>query len=58
MPLHLRQLFAAMNMFLRLFPAFVLTTSLYAATAPEFKKIQLTEYFWAEGASYGDFNKD
>lgn len=24
----------------------------------DFKKIQLTEHFWAEGAHFGDFNKD
>jgi hypothetical protein len=29
-----------------------------AEGANGFKKIQLTEYFWAEGATYGDFNKD
>jgi hypothetical protein len=57
-PLHLRQLFAAMNTFLRLLLGLSLTTTLYAGTAPDFKKFQLTEYFWAEGATYGDFNKD
>jgi hypothetical protein len=29
-----------------------------AAASKEFKKIQLTDQFWAEGATFGDFNKD
>ena len=29
-----------------------------AVPSGEFKKIQLTEHFWAEGAASGDFNKD
>src|SRR3954447_12086438 len=32
--------------------------SLSAATAHTFKKIQLTDKFWAEGATFGDFNHD
>src|SRR6266446_10246586 len=27
-------------------------------TIHTFKKIQLTPYFWSEGANYGDFNHD
>jgi hypothetical protein len=30
----------------------------WAETAPDFKKIQLSDQFWAEGANFGDFNKD
>src|SRR5437660_1758363 len=29
-----------------------------AYTIHSFKKIQLTPYFWSEGANYGDFNHD
>ena len=37
----------------------LLAVSVYAAdTAPGFKKIQLTDQFWAEGADFGDFNHD
>ncbi|MDB6152528.1 MAG: repeat protein, partial [Chthoniobacteraceae bacterium] len=38
-----------------------LATSIASATDPvlhSFKKIQLNEYFWSEGATFGDFNKD
>jgi hypothetical protein len=29
-----------------------------ASAAPGFKKVQLTDQFWAEGADFGDFNRD
>jgi FG-GAP-like repeat len=29
-----------------------------SAKEPVFKKVQLTDQFWAEGAHYGDFNRD
>jgi hypothetical protein len=43
----------------------ILPLAVWAATAADsestlrtFRKIQLTDQFWGEGASYGDFNKD
>ncbi|MHA3775217.1 FG-GAP-like repeat-containing protein [Verrucomicrobiota bacterium sgz303538] len=40
----------------------LIVTSVAFAQQPvptgEFKKIQLTDQFWAEGANFGDFNKD
>jgi len=40
--------------------AFAPLLLLAAITAPaaEFKRIQLTDQFWAEGANFGDFNRD
>ena len=43
--------------------AAVLSTPLLAGAADEltlhtFKKIQLSDQFWCEGASFGDFNRD
>src|SRR5579862_924456 len=29
-----------------------------ATAVPGFKKVQLTDQFWAEGADFGDFNRD
>ncbi|HEX4350247.1 MAG TPA: VCBS repeat-containing protein, partial [Verrucomicrobiae bacterium] len=29
-----------------------------ASVVPGFKKVQLTDQFWAEGADFGDFNRD
>ena len=45
----------------RLLPLAVLATIAHAADpvpSGEFTKIQLTDQFWAEGAAFGDFNKD
>jgi hypothetical protein len=43
-------------------PSTLLLASLAFAQSPipsgEFKRIQLTDEFWAEGANFGDFNKD
>ena len=46
---------------LRLLPFVLALATVHAQEAVpsgEFKKIQLTEHFWAEGAHCGDFNKD
>ncbi|MGA2751551.1 MAG: FG-GAP repeat protein [Verrucomicrobiota bacterium] len=42
------------------FAAFALGAGLAGAgeKVPTFRKIQLTDKFWSEGASYGDFNRD
>jgi hypothetical protein len=46
----------------RFLPLFVTSLSLLAAEPPapsgEFSRQQLTDEFWAEGANFGDFNKD
>ena len=45
----------------RLLPFALLTAAAHAADpvpSGEFTKIQLTDQFWAEGAAFGDFNKD
>ena len=50
-----------MHTALRLLPAAVFTLSALAADpvpSGEFTKKQLTDQFWAEGANFGDFNKD
>jgi len=50
-----------MNTRTRLLPLLVLTTAALAADpvpTGEFTKQQLTDEFWAEGATFGDFNKD
>jgi hypothetical protein len=39
-------------------PLFSFVAATEAETSPDFKKIQLSEHFWAEGANFGDFNKD
>src|SRR5687768_16333356 len=36
----------------------VMLTSAEDSVLHSFKKIQLTDKFWAEGAHFGDFNKD
>src|SRR5437667_3202313 len=46
------------------FVSAILGAAVVAAAAAEeytlhtFKKIQLTDHFWSEGASFGDFNRD
>jgi hypothetical protein len=47
-----------MKLSLRLLPVVLLATAAQTARSADFKKVQLTDQFWAEGASYGDFNKD
>jgi hypothetical protein len=51
-----------MNCAFRFFPLLFLATALCAAEPgpgpAKFEKIQLTDQFWAEGANFGDFNKD
>src|ERR1043165_9527153 len=50
-----------MHTSLRLLPALAFTFSAFAAESVpsgEFTRKQLTNEFWAEGANFGDFNKD
>ncbi len=47
-----------MNKLVFLLPLSCALISVHAEPASAFKKIQLTEHFWAEGANFGDFNKD
>ncbi len=47
-----------MKIFLPLVPLCLLASLARAETAADFKKIELTNQFWAEGANFGDFNKD
>ena len=51
-----------MNRTIRLLPVLGFAATLATAAPPvvtgEFKRIQLTDEFWAEGAHFGDFNKD
>src|SRR5689334_22207396 len=38
--------------------AFLTVPARSAESVPTFKKTQLTDKFWAEGANFGDFNRD
>src|SRR4051812_5129712 len=49
---------SSMNTFFRILPLVSCAAALHGETAGDFKKIQLSDQFWAEGANFGDFNKD
>ena len=47
-----------MKTFFSFLPLLSVVTAAFAGTSAEFNKIQLSDQFWAEGANFGDFNKD